>query len=58
MAFYSDKATIFRAARVSTDFGRGTTQFARVLYELNIDIWCAGTKPGQAKGRVRVERAN
>jgi hypothetical protein len=34
-AFYSDKASIFRAVRDSTDFGRGTTQFGRVLFELN-----------------------
>jgi len=54
VAFYSDKASIFRAVRDSTDFGRGTTQFGRVLFELNIDIMCANTS--QAKGRV--ERAN
>jgi len=33
---------------------RGVTQFARALYELNIDIMCANTS--KAKGRV--ERAN
>ena len=38
----------------STDFGRGVTQFGRVLFELNIDILCANTS--RAKGRV--ERAN
>ena len=54
VAFYSDKANIFRSARDSTDFGRGTTQFGRVLFELNIDIMCANSS--QAKGRV--ERAN
>ncbi|NVM93132.1 transposase [Variovorax sp. SG517] len=54
VAFYSDKATIFRSARDSTDFGRGTTQYGRALFELNIDIMCANTS--QAKGRV--ERAN
>ncbi|WP_225617035.1 ISNCY family transposase [Variovorax sp. 38R] len=54
VAFYSDKASIFRSVRDSTDFGRGTTQFGRVLYELNIDIMCANSS--QAKGRV--ERAN
>ena len=53
VTFYSDKASI-RAVRDSTDFGRGTTQFGRVLFELNIDIMCANTS--QAKGRV--ERAN
>jgi transposase len=54
VAFYSDKATIFRPAQHSTDFGRGITQFGRILFELNIDIWCANSS--QAKGRV--ERAN
>lgn len=54
VAFYSDKASIFRSVRDSIDFGRGTTQFGRVLYELNIDIMCANSS--QAKGRV--ERAN
>ena len=54
VAFYSDKASIFRSVRDSTDSGRGTTQYGRVLFELNIDIMCANTS--QAKGRV--ERAN
>jgi hypothetical protein len=39
---------------IRPDFGRGTTQFGRVLFELNIDIMCANTS--QAKGHV--ERAN
>lgn len=54
VAFYSDKASIFRAVQTSTDFGRGATQYGRALFELNIDIMCANTS--QAKGRV--ERAN
>jgi len=54
VAFYSDKAAVFRSTKDSTDFGRGVTQFGRVLYELNIDSWCANSS--QAKGRV--ERAN
>jgi len=54
VAFYSDKASIFRATRQSTDFGRNTTQFGRALFELNVDILCANSS--QAKGRV--ERAN
>ncbi len=54
VAFYSDKATTFRPSRTSTDFGQGVTQFGRILFELNIDIWCANSS--QAKGRV--ERAN
>ena len=54
VAFYSDKASIFRATRQSTDFGRNATQFGRALFELNVDILCANSS--QAKGRV--ERAN
>jgi transposase len=54
VAFYSDKASVFRSTQESTDSGRGVTQFGRVLYELNIDSWCANSS--QAKGRV--ERAN
>lgn len=54
VAFYSDKASIFRATRDSTEFGRSATQFGRALYELNIDTFCANSS--QAKGRV--ERAN
>jgi transposase len=53
-AFYSDKASVFRVNRKQNDHGPGYTQFGRMLYELNIDIWCANTS--QAKGRV--ERAN
>lgn len=54
IAFYSDKASIFRSVQGSQESGRGPTQFARALYELNIDIMCANSS--QAKGRV--ERAN
>lgn len=54
VAFYSDKAAVFRPTRDSTDFGLGVTQFGRALFELNIDILCANSS--QAKGRV--ERAN
>jgi len=54
VAFYSDKASVFRSTQESTESGRGVTQFGRVLYELNIDSWCANSS--QAKGRV--ERAN
>lgn len=52
VAFYSDKASIFRVA--DTRAREGVTQFTRALTELNIDIICANTP--QAKGRV--ERAN
>lgn len=54
VAFYSDKASIFRPVTKPEFRERGVTQFGRALYELNIDIMCANTS--QAKGRV--ERAN
>lgn len=54
MAFYSDKATVFRASQTSTTAGKGFTRFGRALYELNIESWCANSS--QAKGRL--ERAN
>jgi hypothetical protein len=53
LALYSDKASIFRVNR-DTANGPGYTQFARALYELNIDGICANTPA--AKGRV--ERAH
>jgi len=53
VAFYSDKASIFRVNRPEAR-GTGLTQFGRALSELNIDIICAHTP--QAKGRV--ERAH
>jgi transposase len=54
VAFYSDKASIFRVAAPEAAKGAGITQFGRALSELNIDIVCANTP--QAKGRV--ERAH
>ncbi|WP_455289222.1 ISNCY family transposase [Cupriavidus necator] len=54
MAFYSDKAGIFRVNRRDAAEGRGYTQFGRALFELNIDILCANSSP--ANGRV--ERMN
>jgi hypothetical protein len=54
LAFYSDKASIFRVNRPDCVKGPGFTQFARALYELNIDGICANTPA--AKGRV--ERAH
>jgi hypothetical protein len=54
VAFYSDKASVFRSVQGSEEFGRGPTQYGRALFELNIDIMCANSS--QAKGRV--ERAN
>jgi transposase len=53
LAFYSDKASIFRVNRPEAASGPGYTQFGRALYELNIDGICANT--AAAKGRV--ERA-
>jgi hypothetical protein len=49
-AFYNDKAGVFRENHKHSAHGPGVTQFGRVLYELNVDIWCANTS--QAKGRV------
>jgi hypothetical protein len=54
VAFYSDKAGVFRVNARAPKGGDGATQFARALAELNIDILCANTP--QAKGRV--ERAH
>ena len=54
LAFYSDKASIFRVNLKSATGGVGHTQFGRALYELNIDGICANTPA--AKGRV--ERAH
>jgi len=54
VAFYSDKASIFRVTAPEAAKGAGITQFGRALSELNIDILCANTP--QAKGRV--ERAH
>jgi hypothetical protein len=54
LAFYSDKASVFRVDRPDALKGPGHTQFARALYELNIDGICANTPA--AKGRV--ERAH
>ncbi len=54
VAFYSDKAGVFRVNAKEPKGGDGTTQFARAMSELNIDILCANSP--QAKGRV--ERAH
>src|SRR4051812_14010813 len=54
VAFYSDKHSIFRAAKADTAGHDVITQFGRALQELNVDIICANSP--QAKGRV--ERAN
>jgi transposase len=54
VAFYSDKASIFRVNHKQAESGDGYTQFGRAMSDLNIDIICANSAP--AKGRV--ERAN
>ncbi len=53
VAFYSDKASIFRVNR-KQHRGDGLTQFGRAMTDLNIDVICANSAP--AKGRV--ERAH
>jgi hypothetical protein len=54
VAFYSDKASVFRSSQYATHGGKGVTHFGRAMYELNIDTWCANSS--SAKGRV--ERAH
>lgn len=54
VAFYSDKASVFRVNAKQPTAGDGHTQFGRAMGELNIETLCANTP--QAKGRV--ERAN
>ncbi|WP_316157413.1 ISNCY family transposase [Cupriavidus sp. BIC8F] len=50
VAFYSDKASVFRVNKPNATGGDGHTQFARALFELNIEGICANSS--QAKGRV------
>jgi len=45
LAFYSDKANIFRVNARDSAEGRGYTQIGRALFELNIDILCANSSP-------------
>ena len=54
VAFYSDKASVFRVNSRDPAGGDGITQFGRAMSELNIDTICANSAP--AKGRV--ERAH
>ena len=54
LAFYSDKAAVFRINNSKATGGAGHTQFGRAMFELNIEGICANSS--QAKGRV--ERAN
>jgi hypothetical protein len=53
VAFYSDKASIFRVNAKDAKAGDGFTQFGRAMFELNIDTIFANSPA--AKGRV--ERA-
>jgi len=50
VAFYSDKASVFRVNKPNATGGDGHTQFARAMFELNIEGICANSS--QAKGRV------
>lgn len=50
VALYSDKASVFRVNKQGATSGDGHTQFARALFELNIEGICANSS--QAKGRV------
>lgn len=54
LAFYSDKASVFRINNRNAAGGDGQTQFGRAMNELNITGICANTS--SAKGRV--ERAH
>jgi transposase len=54
VAFYSDKASVFRVNKKSPKAGDGYTQFGRAMHDLNIESICANSPA--AKGRV--ERAN
>jgi hypothetical protein len=47
LAFYSDKASVFRVNKQSAAAGKGHTQFGRALYEINIDGMCANTPAGR-----------
>ena len=54
VAFYSDKASIFRVNAREAIAGVGYTQLGRAMQSLNIDVICANTPA--AKGRI--ERAH
>ena len=51
VAFYSDKASVFRSTQMATSGGKGVTHFGRAMFELNIDTFCANSSP--AEGRVK-----
>ena len=56
LAFYSDKASVFRINNKSATGGDGHTQFGRALYELNIDGICANTPAAKGASSGRIKR--
>jgi len=50
VAFYSDRASIFRVAASEARKKTGSTQFGRALSELNIDIQCAASQGARGTG--------
>jgi len=54
VAFYSDKAGVFRVNAKRPKAGDGFMQFGRAMTELNIDVVCANTPVAEG----RVERAH
>lgn len=48
VAFYSDKASVFRVNKKGATNGDGHTQFARALFELNIEGICANSNRPRA----------
>jgi hypothetical protein len=58
VAFYSDKASVFRSNHAEPQGGDGVTQFGRALDDLNIDIICVRICANSAPAKGRVERAN
>lgn len=55
LAFYSDKASVFRINNKQATGGDGQTQFGRAMNELNITGICANTS--SAKGRMPTHAA-
>jgi transposase len=65
VAFYSDKASVFRSNHAEPQGGDGVTQFGRALDDLNIDIICANStlqdrlvKELRLRGISSVQEAN
>jgi hypothetical protein len=48
VAFYSDKASVFRVNAKDPKAGDGYTQFGRAMFDLNIDVICANIPPPRA----------